>query len=312
LAPNLFFKRFLAVFCFLKTGNVIRWGKYMAKKTSGNGGQVRITFDLKKPAVKEPSAKVKASYSGGNGFSRFKKPLYDPKSAAPFSLSRSKVDMFLKCPRCFYLEQRLGVKIPSGPGFSLNSAVDHLLKKEFDIRRAKGEAHPLMSHYGIDAVPARHEELEIWRENFKGIRVIHKPTNFEMFGAIDDIWINPAGEYYIVDYKSTSTTKEITLDDQWKQWYKIQAEFYQWLFRARDFKVNDMAYFVFANATKDREAFDGRLEFELTILPHKGSDAWVEPTLLKMKACLESDNPPAAGDGCEYCAYIRKARAINE
>ncbi len=240
----------------------------------------------------------------------YKKALYDPGESKPFALSRSKVDMFLKCPRCFYLEQRLGVKIPSGPGFSLNSAVDHLLKKEFDIRRAQGVAHPLMAAYGIDAIPARHEELEIWRENFKGMRVIHKPTNFEMFGAIDDLWINPQGEYHIVDYKATSTQKEITLDDQWKQWYKIQAEFYQWLFRRRQFIVNDTAYFVFANATKDREAFDAKLEFTVTVIAHQGNDQWVEPTLLKMKDCLESATPPAAGENCEYCAYVEKAKAI--
>jgi len=240
----------------------------------------------------------------------YKKALYDPESPAPFALSRSKVDMFLKCPRCFYLEQRLGIKIPSGPGFSLNNAVDHLLKKEFDIRRAQGVSHPLMAAYGIDAIPAQHEELEIWRENFKGMRVIHKPTNFEMFGAIDDLWINPKGEYHIVDYKATSTQKEITLDDQWKQWYKIQAEFYQWLFRARDFKVSDTAYFVFANATKDRAAFDAKLEFAVTVIAHNGNDAWVEPTLLKMKDCLESAASPASGDGCEYCVYVEKAKSI--
>lgn len=264
-------------------------------------------MDFSKKAAKIPINVKKADPSG---FLRYKKRLYDPADKKPFSLSRSKVDMFLKCPRCFYLEQRLGIKIPSGPGFSLNSAVDHLLKKEFDIRRAEGVSHPLMKKYGIDAVPARHEELEIWRENFKGIRTFHEATNFELFGAIDDLWINSDNEYHIVDYKATSTSHEISLDDQYKQWYKIQAEFYQWLFRSRGFKVNDTVYFVFANATKDREAFDGVLEFEVTILPHEGDDSWVEPTLLKMKDCLESSTPPPAGDGCEYCAYIEKAKSI--
>jgi len=165
--------------------------------------------------------------------------------------------MFLKCPRCFYLEQRLGIKIPSGPSFALNSAVDCLLKKEFDLRRAKKDIHPLMKHYGIDAIPAAHANLELWRSNFKGIRTIYQPANFELYGAIDDLWINSTGEYHIVDYKATSTTQAISLEDQWKQWYKIQVEFYQWLFRQNGFKVNNTAYFVFANAIKDRTAFDG-------------------------------------------------------
>lgn len=253
---------------------------------------------------------IKAKPAASNGFSRWRRKPYDPVDKTPYAISRSKVDMFLKCPRCFYLDQRLGIKTPSMPAFTLNSAVDHLLKKEFDIRRAKEEIHPLMAAYGIDAIPARHNELEIWRENFKGIRVLHPETNFELFGAIDDLWINPKGEYHIVDYKSTSTVKEIDLNDQWKRWYKIQAEFYQWLFRARGFNVNNTAYFVFANASKDRAAFDGKLEFDLSVVPYEGNDEWVEPTLAKMKDCLNLDIAPVPGAECEHCQYIEKAKKI--
>ena len=70
--------------------------------------------------------------------------LFDPASPAPFKLSRTKLDLFLNCPRCFYLDRRLGVAQPPGFPFSLNSAVDKLLKKEFDAHRAAGTPHPLM------------------------------------------------------------------------------------------------------------------------------------------------------------------------
>jgi hypothetical protein len=78
---------------------------------------------------------------------------FDPKSKEPFRISRSKIDLFTECPRCFYLDQRLGIKRPDTPPFSLNNAVDLLLKKEFDIHRADATAHPLMKAYGLDAVP---------------------------------------------------------------------------------------------------------------------------------------------------------------
>ena len=64
------------------------------------------------------------------------KNIYDPASKNPFKLSRSKIDLFLECPRCFYLHRRLGVGRPPGYPFTLNVAVDALLKKEFDIHRA--------------------------------------------------------------------------------------------------------------------------------------------------------------------------------
>ena len=71
--------------------------------------------------------------------------------------------------------------------------------------------------------------------------------------GIDDVWVNPAGELMIVDYKSTSKDEKIeVLDKEWHDGYKHQMEVYQWLFRRNGFKVSDTGYFVYANATRPR------------------------------------------------------------
>lgn len=232
---------------------------------------------------------------------------YSPKSHEPYKLSRTKLDLFRECPRCFYLDRRLGIARPSMPGFSLNSAVDHLLKKEFDLLRGQGKRHEIMKQYGIDATPFEHPDLASWRENFVGKQVHHKETNFIVFGAVDDIWVNPKGELIIVDYKSTSTEKELSLDDQWKTGYKRQLEVYQWLFRESGFAVSTTAYIVYANALKTPPQFDGRLEFSLTLLAHKGDTKWIAPLLIAIKACLDDDRLPSAAPACEYCAYRTRA-----
>jgi len=85
---------------------------------------------------------------------------YNPTETDSYKISRSGIESFVRCPHCFYQSKRLGIRQPSGPPFSLNSAVDHLLKLEFDIHRAKGEAHPLMTAYGIDAIPYTHKDLD--------------------------------------------------------------------------------------------------------------------------------------------------------
>lgn len=229
--------------------------------------------------------------------------LYDPKSSYPFRLSRSKIDLFIKCPRCFYLDRRLGIGQPQGPPFTLNSAVDKLLKKEFDIHRAKNKTHPLMKTYNINAVPFSHPQINLWRENFKGITYLHKSTNLMITGAIDDLWVNPEGEIHIVDYKSTSKEEEITLDEEWKDTYKRQAEVYQWLFRKNDFKVSNIAYFVYCNGNTQKEMFDSKLEFKVTILPYEGSDGWVEETINQAYNCLISPTVPKISESCEYCQY---------
>jgi len=234
------------------------------------------------------------------------KNLYESKNPEPFKLSRSKIDLFLDCPRCFYLDRKLGVGRPPGFPFSLNSAVDHLLKKEFDIHRAKGEKHPLIEKYGVDARPVAHEELNKWRENFVGVQFFHKPTNLIITGAIDDLWINSQGEYIVVDYKATSKDEEITcLDKEWQDGYKRQMEIYQWLLRQQGLKVSDTGYFVYCNGKTDCEAFDGKLEFDLTLIAYKGDDSWVEKTIIEAHKCLCLDEIPDSGADCDYCNYIK-------
>ena len=229
--------------------------------------------------------------------------IYNPGDKEPFKLSRSKVDLFIECPRCFYLDRRLGVGRPPGYPFSLNSAVDALLKKEFDIHRAGKKAHPLMEEYGIDAIPFEHPDLDKWRDTFVGVQHLHEPTGLLLTGAVDDVWVSPKGELMVVDYKATSKEGEVTLDADWQDGYKRQMEFYQWLLRQNGFEVSDTGYFVYVNGRTDLEAFDAKLEFDVKIIPYEGSDSWIEETLEKIKACLDSDKLPQSGEECDYCLY---------
>lgn len=228
--------------------------------------------------------------------------LFNPESDEPFKLSRSKLELFTECQRCFYLDRRLGVARPSLPGFALNSAVDHLLKKEFDFHRAQGSAHPLMTAYGIDAVPFQHEKIDEWRANFKGVQYYDRDAQLIITGAVDDVWVNPRGDLIVVDYKATSTSAEITLESEYRQAYKRQMEIYQWLLRQNGFKVSDTGYFVYANGDKDQAAFDKKLVFDVQIIAYKGDDRWVRQTILAARQCLVGELP-APAVGCEYCSY---------
>ena len=243
--------------------------------------------------------------------SRRTKYLFDPKSAEPFKVSRSKIDLFMNCPLCFYLDCRLGVGRPPGFPFALNSAVDTLLKKEFDIHRAKKRAHPLMHAYGLkDVIPFMHEDLDIWRSNFKGIRYVHEPSNLLVTGAVDDVWINSKGELIIVDYKSTSKEEKVSLDKEWQIGYKRQMEVYQWLFRNNGFEVSSTGYFVYCNGKIDREAFDAKLEFDIDVIPYTGDSSWVDEVLPKIRACLMAEKPPSPAVTCDYCAYRKSSRDV--
>lgn len=231
---------------------------------------------------------------------------------APFKVSRSKIELFMQCPRCFWLDVRLKIKRPDGPPFNINKAIDELFKKEFDTYRLKAEPHPLMIEYAVKAVPYTHEKLNDWRENFVGVQALHEPTNLIVFGAVDDIWVNDDGELIVVDYKATAKDREVSISSGWQISYKRQMEVYQWLLRRNGFAVNSTGYFVYTNGRIDLDGFNDRVEFRTKIIPYTGDDSWVDPTVKNMKACMDGDMP-AMGDSimggpCEFCTYAR-ARA---
>jgi len=235
---------------------------------------------------------------------------YSPGQKDAFKVSRSKIELFMQCPRCFWLDVRLKIKRPSGPPFNINKAIDELFKKEFDDYRNKKQPHPLMLEFGVNAIPFEHEQLATWRETFVGVVAIHEPTNLHVFGGVDDIWVDEKGNLIVVDYKATAKDSEVGIDSDWQISYKRQLEVYQWLLRQNGFSVSDTGYFVYANGRMDLDGFNNRVEFRTKIIPYKGSDAWVVPTLESMKTCMDSDEMPpvgkaAMGGDCDFCTYAR-------
>lgn len=237
---------------------------------------------------------------------------YSPGQTEPFKVSRSKIELFTQCPRCFWLDARLKITRPNSPPFNINKAIDELFKKEFDVHRAAGTQHPLQVKFKIAAKPYAHKDLDTWRENFVGVFTLHTPTNLHVFGAVDDVWVNDDGELIVVDYKATAKDKEITSLGPvggWQDSYRRQMEVYQWLLRANGHSVSNTGYFVYANGDASKDGFNDVVEFRTNVFPHEGSDTWVEKTLQNMKACMDGEMPAvgqaAMGGECDFCAYAR-------
>lgn len=217
----------------------------------------------------------------------------------------------MQCPRCFWLDARLHIVRPSGPPFNINKAIDELFKKEFDSYRIKGEPHPLMVEFSVDAIPMKHDKLSDWRQNFTGVATVHSPTNLWVYGAIDDLWVNSKGEAVVVDYKATAKDGDVGINSDWQISYKRQLEVYQWLLRNNGLEVSNIGYFVYTNGNINAEGFFNKVEFKTKLIPYEGDDSWIEPTLVKMKSCLEDDNMPPVGESamggdCEFCTYARQ------
>jgi hypothetical protein len=223
---------------------------------------------------------------------------------APFKFSRSKVELFMECPKCFYIDRVKGVARPSGFPFSLNNAVDALFKKEFDHYRLLQQPHPLLLANGLTLVPFQDHRMEDWRNNFKGIKTMY--NGYAYYGAVDDIWVDKAGTLYIVDYKATAKEEAVTelSTASYHDSYRRQMEFYQWLFVKNGFTVSPTGYFVYTTGDTTLPNFNDELKFRTHLISYTGNYDWVEPTLDKMIAAASQPTAPASNISCAYCKFI--------
>jgi RecB family exonuclease len=216
-------------------------------------------------------------------------------------LSRTKIELFTDCQRCFWLDVKQGVKRPPPAPYTINSAIDYLLKEEFDVHREKGTRHPVMEKFEIEAIPFAHANLNKWRHNFTGVQFEHKESGFLIYGAVDDVWVNPDGELIVVDYKATGAKQHQIYDS-----YRRQMEVYQWLLRQNGFDVSPTGYFVFAQVNKGSgfaETGKAVLSFDLYVEPLIGDDSWVEHAIAGARRTYDMAKLPEATPTCEYCEY---------
>lgn len=232
--------------------------------------------------------------------------LYNP--TKQFKLSRSQLAYFQECPRCFYTNHKCGTRKPDGYPFTLNCAVDALLKKECDDCREKQIPHPICLENNLELVPFKHPDIERWRNSLSaGLQHQVAGTNITLQGGVDDVWIDLKTKIlYIVDYKATSKKGEVNIDAPWQDGYKKQMEVYQYLLRKLGFTVSNTAYFVYCNGNADASGFNNLLQFKTSLISYEGNDSWVQGDVIKAYQCLQSATMPVSSEACNMCKFIAR------
>src|SRR3989344_999197 len=166
----------------------------------------------------------------------------------PIQLSPSSLNLYLECPLCFWLDKKQGIRRPPPYPYALNSAVDILLKEEFDRYRAKDEPHPLMVAYNIPAKLFPNQTLlKEWRNNFEGIRYYDRAIDATLFGAVDDVLEFRNGALAPLDYKSTGSAAAKIYDR-----FQLQLDTYTFLMEKNGYKTKRKGYLAFYIVDKSR------------------------------------------------------------
>ena len=220
------------------------------------------------------------------------------------TLSRWQLELFCKCPRCFWLLKRHNVKQPEGYPLALNTAMDGLLKAEFDLYRAKGQPHPILVEHQITAkLFADTTRLEAWRNNFQGLRWKDADTGHALFGAVDDVLEFPDGSLAVLDYKS-SGAREATVYPS----YQLQLDVYTFLLQKLGYQTAPQAFLAFFLAVKD-DGFNGRLPFRPVLLSVTPQPERVAPLFQHAIRLAQSDQLPQPGAACDCCRWFGEALA---
>ena len=226
-------------------------------------------------------------------------------SSVRMRLSRWQLDLFCKCPRCFWLLKRHNIKQPDSYPLALNTCMDHLLKAEFDQFRAAGQLHPLFEQYGVEGrlftdVP----RLTEWRNNFQGLRWIDPASGHTLFGAVDDVLECPDGSLAVIDYKSSGAAAAHVYDS-----YQLQMDVYTFLLQCLGYRTAPKAFFAFFLAARD-QGFQGRLPFRGVLLEVIPQPERVLPLFTQAVALAQQEAPPDAGAECDLCRFAREALPV--
>jgi len=248
--------------------------------------------------------------------------IYKPNQKKPYKISRSGVETFMDCRRCFYLNVVKGLKDIDSIPFTLNNTVDEQVKTEFDYCREKQIPHEVMTENKLDAIPFQHEKIDDWRNaRSKGVEYHHEEHNLILSGGIDDVWTvrnSDPPELIIVDYKAQAKKQEYLnlksyLDDPYHQSYKFQLNFYRYLFKKLNFKVHSVGYFLVYNAKQERQKFGKNMEFQRFLVPYKfkgDSINEIEKTIKDMKKDMDGKKIPPENKSCQECASIREGSKL--
>ena len=234
-------------------------------------------------------------------------------SEKAIKLSPNSLNLYLECPHCFWLDKNLGIKRPPPYPYALNSAVDSLLKEEFDTYRAKGLPHPLLEQNNIKArLFSNQKLLNQWRNNFAGIRYYDQDLKATLFGAVDDVleFDSSTGseqgkKIAPLDYKSTGSSVAKIYDR-----FQLQLDTYTFLMEKNGFQTVRKGYFAFYIVDKSRGFID-RLPFRKEVLEIETNPSDIYEIFKEAVSVLRQPSPKPHSRDCLFGKWLElQAKAL--
>ena len=211
-------------------------------------------------------------------------------------LSPSSINLFLECPRCFWLHMVMNKKRPSGIFPSLPSGMDKILKEHFDKFMVKNQLPPeIKKECKGYSLFNKKSLLDVWRNNFKGIQYIDMKTGILLHGAIDNLLVKN-NKLIVLDYK----TRGFPLKADTHEYYQTQMDLYNFLLEKNGYSTEDFTYLLFYYPSHVKET--GEVIFNTELRKIKTSSKNGEKVFNDAVKCILSKEEPK--DTCEWCENV--------
>jgi len=216
-------------------------------------------------------------------------------------LSPSSLNLYLECPRCFWLDKIKGIKRPKGIFPSLPSGMDLVIKNYFDNYRLEGELPEEIKDRIEGKLFPDMETLKKWRSwRSTDLRYVDESLNVILTGALDDCVVED--NFYIpLDYK----TRGSDLKEDPRKYYQTQLDCYCLMLESSGYKTKGMAYLVFYWPKKAKE--DGIVKFHVELLKIE-TRIEAPKKIVREAAIILSSEIPKPSSNCEYCSLVKKRK----
>jgi len=213
-------------------------------------------------------------------------------------LSPSTLNLFLECPRCFWLHINERVHRPRGIFPSLPSGMDNVIKVYFDKYRVKGELPPEIKGEVQGVLMSDLNLLNQWRDWRTGLSYNDEELGVSLFGAVDDC-LQDGKEYIILDYKTRGFPPK---EGDSEKYYSNQLNCYSLLLEKNGHPTKGIGYLVYYYPDKVHE--NGKIDFNVKVIELKTDPNKARKTLQDAMKLLKGPIPSHTSE-CEQCAWGR-------
>lgn len=203
-------------------------------------------------------------------------------------LSPTSLNLFLDCPRCFWLYLKQGIKRPGIPVATITTGLDSVIKEYFNLYRTKEILPPLLEN----KVPG------------KLIRNFPKRGWFEftdhkmdaMLGGYLDECLDLGDNFYAaLDHKTRGSKPENT-----HRAHQFQMDAYTFLLEQNSFPTRRLAYLIYY--IPKTVASQDAIEFEVIASQIKTDPENAKRVFYAAVSMLKESIPPLQED-CGFCKW---------